>query len=283
MARYRRHRTDFHAHPKTAGLSSLARDLMWYAIERGGLLGIVEQSPRRLAAAVGELAPGVPCTPRHIEAVLRELVEARVAVWWDDLETLWIVDCADEQAKGQKAWDGCLSQLSELHHSIGDAIRKRYPHLSDRSEIEEEGSPHTVPAPVTDPATDRTPPIASEAQLADAAGKRERRELTAAQVEGHWGQIRADLAAAGRPLDRKQWRSSPPDGLAELLEDYTPREIVDIAVRRRNEMADDDEFTWTHAMFRPKVWGIATSREGRAAGQRGGDDLPAYVPKGARA
>lgn len=131
MARYRRIRTDFHTHPRTCGLSPLARDLMVQGIT-ANIAGILERSLSRMATLAGD------SSRYDVQCAIDELRERSppLAVWWPDLEILWIVEAADEQARNPKAWLAAWATALDQHPSVLAAFCNHYesriPHsLSD--------------------------------------------------------------------------------------------------------------------------------------------------------
>lgn len=131
MARYRNVRTDWHSHRKTRGLSPLARDLCAQAWE-SALSGILERSVRRMTIDAGG-TPRRPTTVEDVEDAIAELVDRGIAVWWPELEILWVIEAADEQAKGAKAWEGVEGEVCRMPEPVRVAFAERYgDRLSDR-------------------------------------------------------------------------------------------------------------------------------------------------------
>lgn len=122
-ARYRRARDDRYGHPKTGGMKLQAYGLFDYAVAQN-LLGVLQQSPRAIAArfgnAVAEIVEAIKilCTPRNNCAP--------IAVWWPALETLWIIEALDEQSDGGKADIAARKQLAALPTEVQAAIIERY-------------------------------------------------------------------------------------------------------------------------------------------------------------
>jgi hypothetical protein len=122
-ARYRRARDDRYGHPKTGGMKLQAYGLFDYAVAQN-LLGVLQQSPRAIAARFGNTlaevneAIKILTTPRNDRAP--------IARWWPDLETLWIVEALDEQSDGGKADVAARKQLAALPTTVQSAIVERY-------------------------------------------------------------------------------------------------------------------------------------------------------------
>lgn len=149
MARYRNVRTDWHSHPKTVGLSPLARDLCSQAWE-SALSGILERSVRRMATEAGG-TPRRPTTVEDVEDAIAELVERGIAMWWPDMEILWVIEAADEQAKGAKAWEGVEGEVCRQPGAVRAAFASRYwDRLSDRLRAGFDRSPDRTSNPILD-------------------------------------------------------------------------------------------------------------------------------------
>lgn len=128
MARYRRLRTDFHTHPRTRGLSPLARDIFVQGIE-SNIAGILERSIRKLASLAGG-----ETTDAQVRCAIRELVERGLARWWSELEILWVIEAADEQSQNTKAWSAVLGVIENSPREVVAAFAHRYPDKVPKSD-----------------------------------------------------------------------------------------------------------------------------------------------------
>jgi hypothetical protein len=120
-------RTDWHSHERTIGLSPLARDLMVQAIT-SNIAGILERSTRKMATVAGGRT-----SADDVDRAVCELVDRGLARWWPDLETLWIIEAADEQARNVKAWISAEALVTDAEPEIRTAFAERYrDRVSDR-------------------------------------------------------------------------------------------------------------------------------------------------------
>lgn len=120
-------RADFWDHHKTVGLSVLARDVHNQACA-ANLLGILTLSLRQIARR--STSPSIPVSPSAVESAIGELTARNLAVWWVELETLWVVERFEHagcpSAKVRKA----AQAVFEVQPSqVRDAAVRRYPWL----------------------------------------------------------------------------------------------------------------------------------------------------------
>lgn len=125
-ARWRRIRTDWRTHPKTARLSGLARDVMQQGIE-SNLAGVMRKSLRQIAIDHGPLTPnGREATDREILAAIRELESRGLVRYWPALEVVWVVEAADEQSQNPACWISVREEVAEQHPTVQSALVERY-------------------------------------------------------------------------------------------------------------------------------------------------------------
>lgn len=121
-ARYRRWRDDLFGHRKTGGMSLSAYGLMQFAVSQN-ILGVLQMSPRAIAVKCGAMQT------REVVRAIGELTSPTrpgLAVWWEDLETLWIVEALDEQSDGPKVDLSAAKLLVTLPPIVQAAIVARY-------------------------------------------------------------------------------------------------------------------------------------------------------------
>src|SRR5690606_12491258 len=224
MARYRNVRTDWHSHRKTRGLSPLARDLCSQAWECA-LSGILERSVRRMAAEAGG-TPRRPTTVEDVEDAIAELVDRGIAMWWPDLEILWVIEAADEQAKGAKAWEGVEGEVCRMPEVVrgafverywdrlSDRIRAGFSRPSDRSSdpIQDRISVSPLPDPETVPDPAPAPVEPARARDPDPSPDSPRRPDPKAALRKRAAQIGGPTVEKARLVE---WRThgGDPDGL----------------------------------------------------------------------
>lgn len=117
--RYRRFRSDFHTHPRTAGLSPLARDLYVQGV-LANIAGVLERSVSRMARLSSS-------STSETRAALLQLRDRGLVRWWPELETLWVVEAADEQAQNGKAWKAVATVVASAPPEVQAAVHARYP------------------------------------------------------------------------------------------------------------------------------------------------------------
>jgi hypothetical protein len=139
--RYRKIRTDIHTHERTAGIGAVGRDLLLQGI-LANIAGLLERSVRSMArmAGVGE---------EVIEQSLAELQRRGLVRWWPDLEVLWVVEAADEQAEG-KAWKSVLAAVKTAPAPVRDAFRERYPDKMPDGGCDKAPDPPSAESPMGD-------------------------------------------------------------------------------------------------------------------------------------
>lgn len=121
-ARYRRWRDDIFGHPKTGGMTLTAYGLLQLAVSQN-ILGVLQMSPRAIAVKCG----GMPV--RFVVAAIGELTHPSrlgLAVWWEELETLWVVEALDEQSDGPKVDLSAAKLLVTLPPIVQAEIVARY-------------------------------------------------------------------------------------------------------------------------------------------------------------
>jgi hypothetical protein len=206
MARYRNIRTDWHTHPKTRGLSPLARDLCLQALE-ANIAGVLERSVRRMAIEAG----GRTTEPDVLEAIAELTDPGRpggpIVAWWPDLEILWLIEAADEQAKNDKAWKSVIALVLGLPIPVRVAFANRYRNTLSLSEAPHGPTvpdPETVPESAPEPCTHAPKPEPSTDSPRGPDPKAELRNR-AAQIAG----------PAGEKARLVEWRTygGDPDGL----------------------------------------------------------------------
>lgn len=121
MAKYRHTRTDMLTHPKMQGLHPLDRDIFTHQIVAANIAGILRKSERQIANDCGG-----GTTPEDVSAALERLSDAGVVRWWPDLELVWAVEAADEQAKNDKAWSAVWTVLDVQPAPLKEAFAVRY-------------------------------------------------------------------------------------------------------------------------------------------------------------
>lgn len=121
-ARYRRWRDDIFGHPKTGGMTLTAYGLMQFAGAQN-ILGVLQMSPRAIAVKCGAMQV------RTVTAAIAELTSPTrpgLAMWWEELETLWIVEALDEQSDGPKVDASAAKLMATLPPVVQAAIVARY-------------------------------------------------------------------------------------------------------------------------------------------------------------
>lgn len=103
------------------------------------------------------------------------------------------------------------------------------------------------PLPLSDPE------VVARAEATRREREQRERDLQADRVALAWNACRSELQArGGDPRDGDRWRTKPPPGFDDLLDDYAVSEIVDAMVRFRK--ANGSKWGWGHVSFRPNVW-----------------------------
>lgn len=105
-AKYRKIRTDIITHPRTAGIGAIGRDLLYQGIF-ANIAGLLERSLRSMARTAG-------VDEAVVEAALAELQRRGLVQWWPELEILWVIEAADEQAQNAKAWMAVLGEVQPM-------------------------------------------------------------------------------------------------------------------------------------------------------------------------
>lgn len=126
-APYRRWRVDIFGHRKTGGMSLQAYGLMQYAGAQN-ILGVLQMSPRAIAGKCGAMQV------RHVTSAISELTSPSragedgrpIAIWWPEIETLWIVETLDEQSDGGSMDASAAKLLTTLPFVVQEAIVARY-------------------------------------------------------------------------------------------------------------------------------------------------------------
>ena len=123
--KHRTFRTDILTHPKTAGLHPLDRDILLTQVIASNIAGVLERSVAQIARSAGGKT-----TQKAVKASLRRLEAAGVVRWWPDLEIVWALEAADNQARGPKAWVAVQNAVDVLPSEVRDAFEQHYSHRS---------------------------------------------------------------------------------------------------------------------------------------------------------
>lgn len=130
----------------------VARDIWLQAIEATPL-GVLEGSIRKLAVACGPIhAQGKRPTDRQVKAALAQLTAPRgpkgqpIAKWWPDIETLWVIEAADEQVMNDSMWAGLREEILRLPSLVREAILRRYPDATVADTKTPQGRGHSAPS-----------------------------------------------------------------------------------------------------------------------------------------
>ncbi len=115
---YRTLRNDFHTHAKTCGLSPFARDLFVQCLS-ANIVGALQRSPKQMSK-VGSYSES------NASKAISELVEREICEWFPENETLWLVNCADEQVKSATAWASVKQVIATLAPAVREAFQIRY-------------------------------------------------------------------------------------------------------------------------------------------------------------
>lgn len=163
-------RVDWHTHEKLYGLSMLARDILQQAILhcRSGLM---QRSAAMMAAAAGKAVPGGQNVSVYdVRMAIAELQKRGLVVWWQQLETLWVIEACDEQRPNTTQWKSIRKKVAAMPKPVRDAFLLRYPYPQE-GECDDPRPPQDVERPVFPQAIDdeETPqPIEVDAPRATA-------------------------------------------------------------------------------------------------------------------
>lgn len=115
---YRTIRNDFHTHPKTAGLTPFARDLFMQCLA-ANLVGALQRSEKQMARMAN-------MRESDVRRGISELVNRGICQHFEQDETLWLIECADEQIKNANTWKSARAVVSTLSPVVQAAIKARY-------------------------------------------------------------------------------------------------------------------------------------------------------------
>lgn len=141
---YRTIRNDFHTHHKTAGLSPFARDLFMQCLA-ANLVGALQRSEKQMARMAN-------MRESDVRRGICELVERGICRYFESEETLWLIECADEQVKNPNGWKSAKAAVSTLSPVVQAAIKLRYPQQLGNGSPNgsANGSPNGYPIPLSD-------------------------------------------------------------------------------------------------------------------------------------
>lgn len=116
---YAQWRADWRVHPKTSGMRPLSYCLMHAAVS-SNMLGVLRESPLSLAMSFRDTSPS------DVMDCCAELVTRKVAMWWPELECLFVVEALDEQCDNPSAAKGAAKIARTFPREIQSAISDRY-------------------------------------------------------------------------------------------------------------------------------------------------------------
>lgn len=119
--KYRSFRTDTLTNQETEGLHPIDRDILHFQVVASNIAGILERSVAKIARMCGG-----GTTTADVEASLRRLEARGLVQWWPELETVWAVKSAGDQARGPKAWVAVANVVEVLPISVRSAFSERY-------------------------------------------------------------------------------------------------------------------------------------------------------------